>query len=273
MERDLSNLENHCKAFPKCSTSVSACFQQAKTQDLVGAPHPASHILMFPLFASKMLLSRQSLSDMGSSFNTGGQIVPVGKQFGICMCMYFIYIYIYIFLYTLYHTSISHLPNEDFTYQCDTTGPTRPTRSLGGSVATALEVWTATGAGASAGTVAMGTADAMGWMVFKGLPTSKANLGTVTSLTMLVKPGVSVALFVTGVGAGTGVGDSGSTRDGLANVALGGVEDTALAGLGVSTGTGVALPTEEAWANRAGCWKSSLHGFTHLLMAFFTSQA
>ena len=31
-----------------------------------------------------------------------------------------------------------------------------------------------------------------------------------------------------------------------------GWEDTALAGLGVSTGTGVALPTEEAWANRAG---------------------
>lgn len=123
-------------------------------------------------------------------------------------------------------------------------GPTRPTRSLGGS--------------ATAGTVAMGTADAIGWIVFKGLPTSTA-LGTVTSLTMLVKPGVS-ALFVR-VKAGTGAEDS-CTRDGLAIVALGGVEDTALAGLGVSTGTGVALPTEEAWANRSGCWKSSLYGFT-----------
>lgn len=130
-------------------------------------------------------------------------------------------------------------------------GPTRPTRSLGGSAATALEVWTATGVGA--------TADAIGWIVFKGLPTSTANLGTVTSLTMLVKPGVS-ALFVR-VKAGTGAEDS-CTRDGLAIVALGGVEDTALAGLGVSTGTGVALPTEEAWANRSGCWKSSLYGFT-----------
>jgi len=90
----------------------------------------------------------------------------------------------------------------------------------------------------------MGTADAIGWIVFKGLPTSKANLGTVTSLTMLVKPGVS-ALFVR-VKAGTFCMEDSGTRDGLAIVALGGVEDTALAGLGVSTGTGVALPTEEA---------------------------
>lgn len=56
---------------------------------------------MFPLVASKMLLSRQSLSDMGTHFKTGGQIVLVGKQVSIYTCVR-TYIYIYISYLSIY---------------------------------------------------------------------------------------------------------------------------------------------------------------------------